>query len=1718
MDAVKNKRGGHRARTTTLSASITTELSKAQPCKDTIESLVIELERQRDYIVELDESIANQLTDNALIEDINDASEKIMKINFIITKAKKFLTSNGGNVENRQNANNTQSKTVKLPQLTLVKFSGNPLDWLKFWELFRTSVHNRTDLPAPVKFQYLTGQLEGEAAKLLAGFNHSETEYNEAVELLNKTYGQRKTLVQARLNAILDLPNPEATVASLSNFRSSYEGHLRVLKCLQCNTDEAGYVYAHILLRKLPLSTKDNLNRAKKTEVWSLDQLRDSLNEEIQHLESLQDKAKQGSNGKVNHTNTYTASFSVGASSNPKLCRFCNKNHLTHNCDTYNSAKLRKQRASDLKLCYNCLLSNHNVAKCLNSGRCRHCGKKHHSSICTNTSDKKFANKEKQSTYNNELKKANALISTSTISGDNYSSLLPTANVTLKNDNLTMNCKALLDAGSQRTFVLSSVVKDLNLETCGSINLEVDGFESVGTRKKYDLVKLDVVTTDGVITIDAITINHMPTRLSMPGRSKLARSLTQKGIKLADDSDTDQFVNLQLIIGIDNYHKFVQGNEICKDVYSIPSNLGTVIVGKLPNTVNQNASVTTILKVATFTTDSELDSQIHKLWDLDTVGIKEPNSEDNLAVKKFRESIQFVDGKYLANLPWKGEDVKLPTNKALSYKRLLSVWDSLLKDTDKLAVYNSIIEEQLKLGFIEPVQREFSDSDKVHYIPHHSVQKKSETTPIRIVFDCSAKQSNTNSLNDCLLTGPSLVNDLTSILLRFRLKQFACTADIEKAFLMVGLNEVDRDSCRFFWPKDPFNRNSDILTYRFRVVLFGSTASQFLLNSTICHHLSKHATCNSDKLLNNLYIDNVLCSFTNESDLLMFYHDSKDIMAKGNFNLREWCTNSQVLRTHLANADGCTKEQVSALGVCWHTSNDQLVVTPHAPSKANTITKRTIVSSLAKTFDPYGFMMPITVTGKIFIQDLWKLKLGWDQKIPDDKIKQWNKHISDLQNVELKLPRCMKALSNPTLHIFADSSNRCYGAVAYFVESSTVQFVIAKSRLAPVKTPTLPQLELTAVNIAARLAKFLIETYNTELSIKQVILWSDSEIVVHWLKSTVVHSKPYVRQRVANIRELCPTAQINHVPGSMNPADLLTRGVSSKEFTTNKLWLEGPRWLVERNLPNQTVVPMLCNKICTENASLPVKSEPVINVSRYHSYQTALRITALVRKFISKTTNCINEKFSCSCSGFCVKCINKAEVCLIKMYQKENFPEILNYFETKATHKPSLVYQLKLALINGVIRSLGRLKNASMTESCKYPVLLPTNSAFTNLIISEAHTFTLHSGVNGVLSYLREKWWVPRGRQAVKKIISKCVHCIKVQGKPYTFPADPPLPAGRVEKARPFQVCGVDYTGALSVKFKNEIIKAYIVLFTCAVTRAIHLEVVYSLSAEDFLRALIKFSSRRSFPQILYSDNATNFVATADTLKDISNSPTVCNYLSNNRLEWRFITPRAAWHGGIWERLIGITKTTLKKVIGKALLNSVDLETIITQIECKLNDRPLTYLSSDIKDLQPLTPSHLMFGFKLNEFPDIITQEELDDPTFGSKEKVSKAYLHRTKVLNETWFRWRHEYLTSIRERYSNKGGDSNVKVGQVVLIGDATPRVNWKMGIIVELLPSSDGQTRSVKVKTNSGYLTRPISKLYPLEIQCIDSNFVKPIIVNLDRPKREAAQRALNAMKINY
>lgn len=377
----------------------------------------------------------------------------------------------------------------------------------------------------------------------------------------------------------------------------------------------------------------------------------------------------------------------------------------------------------------------------------------------------------------------------------------------------------------------------------------------------------------------------------------------------------------------------------------------------------------------------------------------------------------------------------------------------------------------------------------------------------------------------------------------------------------------------------------------------------------------------------------------------------------------------------------------------------------------------------------------------------------------------------------------------------------------------------------------------------------------------------------------------------------------------------------------------------------------------------------------------------------------------------------------------------------------------------------------------------------------------------------------------VKRVIKKCVVCRKVEGVPFKAQPQPDLPPARVSDDPPFTNVGLDFAGPMYVRREerdqsshDHSSKVYVLLLTCASTRAVHLELTQSLSVPSFLRAFRRFVSRRGLPSLLMSDNAKTFKAACKEIRKLSRAQEVWRYLSNNRITWRFITERAPWWGGFWERLVRSIKRPLKKV-GRTSLTYDELNTLLVEVEGLINARPITYVFDDQESISyPLSPSHLIYGRRITTEPNSEHYEVIS--TYQSL--MRKAQHHRNLLLQFTK-RWRTEYLLSLREQSMVKSKSNKaieVAVGDIVLLkNDKTSRNFWKLAKIEQLLYGDGGVARAVIVKVVGGkgnrrtqLLRRSIQQLVPIEVkqeireanEPLNDKVVVPVTA---RPRRNAA-----------
>ena len=342
------------------------------------------------------------------------------------------------------------------------------------------------------------------------------------------------------------------------------------------------------------------------------------------------------------------------------------------------------------------------------------------------------------------------------------------------------------------------------------------------------------------------------------------------------------------------------------------------------------------------------------------------------------------------------------------------------------------------------------------------------------------------------------------------------------------------------------------------------------MSAVLLKHLEQSNTETAKRLETDIYVDNILSSVKDEKEAVTYYTEARKLMLQGGFNLRSWTSNNQNLR-ELAEKENVldTDKETKILGMRWNVNKDELSYAQHtisSPMKENNaITKREILRKSSKIFDPLGLLSPVSIRAKILIQNLWKGKYDWDEPLPENAQQEWIQLAKDIEDATgTTFPRYYSVKNSRSLHVFVDASMKAYGAVAYLQDDRNTALVMAKTRVAPVKELTLPQLELMAAVIGARLVHHLRDT----LEYKDITLWSDSQIVLQWLKTSKL-LKRFISNRIGEIKQLTINCNWKYCPTNCNPADLLTRGMNAKQFMENSLWKYGPEWLTTKNMYTQ---------------------------------------------------------------------------------------------------------------------------------------------------------------------------------------------------------------------------------------------------------------------------------------------------------------------------------------------------------------------------------------------------------------------------------------------------------------------------------------------------------------------------------------------------------------------
>ncbi|CAI2353976.1 unnamed protein product [Caenorhabditis sp. 36 PRJEB53466] len=799
--------------------------------------------------------------------------------------------------------------------------------------------------------------------------------------------------------------------------------------------------------------------------------------------------------------------------------------------------------------------------------------------------------------------------------------------------------------------------------------------------------------------------------------------------------------------------------------------------------------------------------------------------------------------------------------------------------------------------------------------------------------------------------------------MRARCSKYLLIADIAKAFHQVPLRPEFRNVVKFLWVKDPegSTNHENLVVYRFTKLPFRASSSPFILAATILLYLEMNPHEINERIKSNLYVDNVVLTTNEESELPELYSGSKKAFNNMSMNLREYMTNSK------------------------------------------------------------GTM---------------------EKRIPKQLSKEWEVIKESFTQTSYTLPRQLVVhydYESVQLLVFSDASERhfataVYAHFRYKDREPVTKLVMSKSKVKPKNVSlSIPRLELMGMEIASHASLTAYKELKME-KLKGVKFFSDSMIALYWVLKKEKLTK-FAHNRVEKIHQNTLWLKgkgfdpsFHHCPTEYNPADLASRGVVMEKLFNNSLWFDGPEFLKnpESEWPirlegkisypqefrelilKEVVLSKAAKKKLNATAALAVdttdqdgKERPFIPYNRVSSLAKLTTVMGLVmRWFVRKLPNKEWE-------SLVMRQLAKAKDNHVRQRCiARTFVIARHYEDGKSRLNLSLPTNMNLEPgEEGVYRYHRQLDNSRLSADAKNPILILRDHELATLIAREVHRMNMHIPQTYLIAAIRQKYWIPQVGTLVKQVIRR-------------YPYSKTLPSCRTTPVAPFAHVGLDYFGPITYRtLRNKEEKAWVMLITCLLTRAVHLELVLDNSTISYLMAMSRYFARRGVPKSIVCDNAPSFklgneMINKDIRDRIHGSHEMTVFLATREIEIRNITPLSPWKGGVYERV----------------LTYVELESVMIQIEGTLNNRPITSTSADERDPIALRPIDLLLPQVQISIP-LQTQESQGATT----EKVTREYLAGLNgVLKKLWVEWSQLYLVNLRES-QGKATNSTATIPKMV-------------------------------------------------------------------------------------
>lgn len=1085
-------------------------------------------------------------------------------------------------------------------------------------------------------------------------------------------------------------------------------------------------------------------------------------------------------------------------------CDICEGAHRNFQCSSLKELTVpqRVEKARSLGLCFNCLRKGHRLNNCPSNGKCLKCRRRHHTQLHDDSNSGTFQveNPNQSSAHPitaiaegrpgpvNAVEEFSERVATA-CSINNGSTkrtvVLLTAVVTcIDQQGRPHMCRVLLDCGSQVNLISKKMANNIgasifptNVRIAGVNNKTSDSMEKttveIRSRCNDFRTTLECFVTSsvtGVIPSSNIDVTtwHIP-----------------PGLQLADpDFNTPQ--KIDMLIGNGLFFKILQSGQL-KLSDHLPelreTLLGWVFAGAFEEAFNSQQDPSYSHPV----TVEDVYDAVQKFWTIEEVpGSQAESSEEEACEEHFRSTHhRNSDGRFIVQLPLKENADLLDDCRSVALKRFFLLEQRLARNPQLRAQYIAFIREYEHLGHCKQIaERNDPPNLQKFYLPHHAVLRPdSSSTKCRVVFDASAKSSrDTLSLNDVLKVGGTVQSDLFSIVLRFRKHQFAFTADISKMYRQILVDKSQTSLQRIFWRESP---GEVLKVYELSTVTYGTASAPFLATRSMVQLADDEKTkfpLGASTVTEDFYVDDMLSGDDCLESAMERQEQVKGLLASGGFQIHKWCSNSKEL---LAQIPATEREQqkvleeqgvnaaIKVLGIMWEPQRDEFLFVSKisASCKASLpVTKRIILSEIAKLFDPLGFVSPVIVLAKLLMQRMWRSKVGWDEPVERAIEDQWSKLMGALSSINLiKIPRhvTVSGAVSYELHGFSDASQSAYGACVYIrsiLPDGTAQMhlLCSKSKVAPLKEITIPRLELCAALLLSRLVTKVLNTM--KMKFQQILLLSDSQIFLAWLKKLPEQLQVFVRHRIDEINRTTHDYIWLYIRSQLNPADIVSRGQMPCELAQNALWWHGPAFLA-----CATFEPMIITTIADDDlpdlkmssTALPViKLEQLKVFSRYSSFRKLQRVMSLVMRFINNCRYKDRSKRVCNPVPT-IREMRQALQLIVKVAQyAELYEEIVRVQTGRVCRKISALSPI---LVNGVLRVGGRLKHSQLPFVSKHQMILPKKNPITHLLIRALHEEHLHMGPSGLVHVLRREFWVIDAASTVRVVTRSCVQCFRVQ-------------------------------------------------------------------------------------------------------------------------------------------------------------------------------------------------------------------------------------------------------------------------------------------------------------------------------------------------------------------